>query len=119
LQWSRDRSLVRRSSPVSSGDGGEEQGTPDGPAEATRVDAPIELDSAAPALAYWLIFSGYLLLILILGFHLASFVFVAGFLLLDGDTRWPVALAAAAGIMGLFLVLERTYGLSLPSPFWS
>lgn len=98
--------------------GGTEHAPNGGSPATSEAQAPAGIDSVAPALMYWLVFAGYLLLIVIAGFHVASFVFVAGFLFLDGETRWPFALAGAAGIVALFLVLEQVYGLSLPPSLW-
>ncbi|GGI02389.1 hypothetical protein [Egicoccus halophilus] len=80
---------------------------------------PLSSGELGASLAYWGVFAGYLLMIFLVGFHLASFGFVAGFLLLRGELRWPFAIAGAGALVVVFVTLERLYNLRLPAAFWA
>lgn len=63
-------------------------------------------------------FVGYIILVVVVGVHIATFLFVTAFLTFRNGSSPLRAGWSAAITVGVLLALERFYSINLPQPFW-
>jgi hypothetical protein len=81
----------------------------------TRTEAMQLLRRSA---AYFAAILGFFLLIFLLSFPVATVVFLALFLIIDGRVRPVWALVTGFAVSGVFVVIARLMELEFPPAFW-
>lgn len=94
----------------------------DGSEQTFAEPDPNDAFASAPiksASVYWAWFGGYVVLIVLLGFRISTFLFVTAFLINRDKMAWPLAALLALATVGLMVVAEVTYGIRMPqSVLW-